>query len=55
MEGDTEALIKLCRLCCVNIKNIVNRYSFPKEIKNYKSKVMKLFNYDITSDKKVLR
>ena len=44
-------LMKLCRLCCVKTKNIENKYSFPKEIKNYKSEVMKLFNYHITSDK----
>ena len=51
MQGHTEKLMKLCRLYCVKIKNIENRYSFPKEIKNYKIEVMKLFNYDITSDK----
>ena len=53
MEGLTEKLMKLFRLCCVKIKNIENRYSFPKEIKNYKIEVMKLFNFDITSDKEV--
>ena len=44
MEGHTEKLMK----------NIKNRYSLPKEIKNYKIEVMKLFDYDIKSVKEVI-
>ena len=33
------------------MKNIENKYNFQKEIKNYKTEVMKLFHYDIRSEK----
>ena len=53
-EGHKDKLMNLCRLCCMKIKNVKNKYSLQKEIKTYKIEKMKLFNYDITSDKKVI-
>ena len=38
----------------MKIKNVKNKYSLQKEIKTYKIEKMKLFNYDITSDKEVI-
>ena len=35
----------------MKIKNAKNKYGFQKKIKTYKIEKMKLFNYDITSDK----
>ena len=37
-----------------NWKYWKKQYSFPKEVENYEIEVMKLFKYDIKSDKEVI-
>ena len=54
MEGHTENLMNLCRLCCVKIQTMEDKYSFTMEIKIYKNEVIKLFDYNITSNKECI-